>query len=96
MKFAAFFLLAVIVLASFSLVQAQQDTFIIEVGGYTWNKTTLKALIVTAENQSWWSQGLVNSTLRAIDDWNGAITYFSTNYTDFSYLSALNLEANSC
>ncbi len=95
MKFSAFLLLVIILGTTVFEVQAQtqpQDTFIIEVGGYTWNKTALKALIVTAENQSWWSQGLVNSTLRAIDDWNGAITYFSTNYTDFSYLSALNLE----
>jgi hypothetical protein len=72
--------------------QAQiPETPIIEVGGYLWNRTTISVLIVS-NNQSDWTAGLVNSTIRAIDDWNTAITYFATNYSGFSYLSAVNLQ----
>jgi hypothetical protein len=85
------FLASILVLASFQVQAQQQDTIIIEVGGYAWNKTTLNTLIVTSENQSWWSQDLINSTLRSIDDWNQAIAYFSLNYSEYGYLSAVNL-----
>jgi hypothetical protein len=96
MKFSVFILFVILLGATVVEVQAQtptQDTFVIEVGGYTWNKTALKTLIVTAEDQSWWTQGLVNSTLRAINQWNQAIQFFATNYPDYTYLSAVKLEA---
>lgn len=96
MKFSVLMLFVILLGATVIGVQAQtppQDTFVIEVGGYTWNKTTLKTLIVTAEDQSWWTQGLVNSTLRAISQWNEAIQFFATNYPDYTYLSAVTLEA---
>ncbi len=86
-------MVALIVLASALQVQAQpQDTIIIEVGGYVWNKTTLNTLIVTSENESWWSSSYLNGTLRAIDDWNNAITIFANNYSQYNYLSAVNLQ----
>ncbi|MGD6935237.1 MAG: matrixin family metalloprotease [Candidatus Bathyarchaeia archaeon] len=93
MNFYGFLMIGLLVL-SFPVFQVQaqtQDTPIIEVGGYLWNKTTLNVLIV-AENQSEWSSGLVNSTIRAIEGWNHAITYFSANYSGFSYLSAVNMQ----
>ncbi len=93
MKFYAFFLSMLIVGAMTLDVQAQpQDIYIIEVGGYVWNHTVLKTLIVRAENQSWWNPNLVNSTIRAVDQWNEAITFFATNYSDYAYLSAVNLQ----
>jgi predicted Zn-dependent protease len=95
MKFSAIMLFVIILGATVIEVQAQtppQDTFIIEVGGYTWNKTTLKTLIVTAENQTWWTQGLADSTLRAINQWNEAIQFFATNYSSYAYLSNVKLE----
>ncbi len=85
-------MIMLIVLSTAFQVQAQpQDSAIIEVGGYLWNKTTLTVLIIS-ENQSDMSSGLVNSTIRAIEDWNYAIAYFSANYSGFNYLSALNLQ----
>ncbi len=93
LKPASIFVIALLMLTCALEAKAQtQDTIIIEVGGYVWNRTTLKTLIVTSENQSWWSPGYVNSTLRAIDDWNHAITYFAGNYSQFNYLSAVNLQ----
>ncbi|XHH07653.1 MAG: matrixin family metalloprotease [Candidatus Bathyarchaeia archaeon] len=81
-----------LILSGFLQVQAQtQDTITIEVGGYLWNKTTLNVLIVS-QNQSDWHTSLVNSTIRAIEDWNHAIQIFSTNYSSFSYLSTVNLQ----
>jgi hypothetical protein len=95
LSFYGFFFVGLIFLACFLQAQNQpqpQDTVIIEVGGYVWNRTTLRTLIVTSENQSWWSESLVNSTLRAIEDWNHAITFFAENYSGFGYLSAVNLQ----
>jgi predicted Zn-dependent protease len=94
LRLASLFVITLLMLTCALQARAQtQDTVIIEVGGYVWNKTTLNTLIVTSENQSWWSPVYVNSTLRAIDDWNHAITYFAGNYSQFSYLSAVNLQA---
>lgn len=93
MNLAVYLMIALIVLASALQVQAQmQDTIIIEVGGYIWNKTTLNVLIVTSENESWWSPSYVNATLRAIDEWNNAITIFTNNYSQYNYLAAVNLQ----
>lgn len=94
MNFAGFLMIGLIVLASSLQVQAQpqqEDAIIIEVGGYLWNRTDLKVLILQ-ENQTEWSTSLVNSTIRALEDWNYAIKYFSGNYSDYSYLSEVNLQ----
>jgi hypothetical protein len=92
-KVAGFLIMGLIVLTFASQIQAQQqDTIIIEIGGYAWNKTTLNTLIVTSENESWWSSSYVNATVNAIDDWNHAITYFTENYSQYSYLSPVNLK----
>ncbi len=93
MNLAGYLTIALIVLASTLQVQAQtQDTIIIEVGGYVWSKTTLNVLIVTSENESWWSPSYVNATLRAVDEWKNAITILTNNYSQFNYLAAVNLQ----
>jgi hypothetical protein len=85
-------MIGIIILSLALQIQAQpQDTIIIEVGGYLWNRTDLKVLIIH-QNQSDWPTSLVNSTIRAIGDWNYAIKYFSANYSDYSYISAVNLQ----
>ena len=43
---------------------------VIELSSFTWDKTTLAALIVTSENESWWQPYFVNISQRAIDQWN--------------------------
>lgn len=93
MHFKCPLMIMLLVLSLAMQVQAQpQDTKIIEVGGYLWNKTTLNVLIISPENQTDWSSGLINSTIRAIEDWNYAITYFSGNYSGFSYLSTVKIQ----
>jgi predicted Zn-dependent protease len=95
MKTKAFFLLAILVSGCFLVCDAlaqPQDLIIIEVGGYLWNKTSLNVLIISPENQTDWSNDLINSAIRAIEDWNYAIKYFSANYSSYSYLSAINLQ----
>lgn len=87
-------ILSVLALACCLIVPAiaqSTDSYIIEVSGYSWNKTTLRALIVTSENETWWNSGYLNSTLRAIDDWNYAITYFSSKYSDLGYMRQVKL-----
>jgi len=75
-------------------VQAQsQNNYALEIQGTTWNRNTLNVLLIPPVNDSWWNAGFLNATLRAIGQWNDAITYFASNYTQYSYLSALRLQA---
>jgi hypothetical protein len=84
--------LAAIVVSN-SGVQAQgQDAYSLQLQGFVWNHTTLNALVITADNESWWDPGYLNATLRAIGQWNDAIAAFATNYSDFSYLDNLKIQ----
>ena len=77
------------------LVQAQspnQNVYALEIQGLAWNKSTLKILLTTPNNESWWNPIYVNSTLRAIGQWNDAISYFAAHNADYAYLSNLKLE----
>ena len=90
-RFFVFLLLSCIFLvgsvsSGLTVVQAQ-DTYSMQLQGFAWNHSTLSALVVTAENESWWNQDYINDTLRAIGQWNDALRDFAGNYSDFSYLS---------
>ena len=69
-----------------------QDNNSIALQGFVWNHAPLNALVVTAQNESWWSPTDLNSALRAIGQWNDAVAAFSSNYTDYSYLSNLRIQ----
>jgi predicted Zn-dependent protease len=80
----------------FAISQAQgqnQNSYSLQIQGIAWNKTALKVLIVTPINASWWNPIYVNSTLRAVGQWNDAISFFASNYSDFEYLSEVKLES---
>ena len=76
-----------------SQVQGQnQDNYTLQLQGFVWNHSPLNALVVTADNESWWNPAYLNTTLRAIGQWNDAIAAFVSNYSDFSYLSNLRIQ----
>jgi len=50
-------------------------------------------LIVPAYNESWWNPAYLNASLRAISEWNEALSYFASNGSDFAYLSRLRMTA---
>lgn len=90
--FSSLFLTAGI--SAISQVQGQnQNNYSLQIQGIAWNRATLNVLIVTPNNVSWWNPIYVNSTLRAIGQWNDAISYFASNYSNFAYLSGLKLES---
>ncbi len=68
-----------------------KDEYSLQLQGFVWNHTALNALIVTSNNESWWSNLYLNVALRAIDQWNEAIAAFASNNSDFSYLSSLTI-----
>ena len=72
-------------------VRGQEDSSL-QLQGFVWNRLTLNALLVTADNESWWNPDYLNTTLRAIGQWNDAIKAFSANYSDFSYLANLKIQ----
>jgi hypothetical protein len=77
-----------------AIVQAQtqsQNTNFLEIQGITWNHAILNVLLIKPDNQSWWNPLFLNATIRAIGQWNDAITYFSSNYSLYSYLSSVKL-----
>lgn len=74
-------------------VQGQnQNAYSLQIQGLAWNQTPLNILLVTPNNESWWTPVYINSTLRAIGQWNDAIRYFASNYTSYAYLSFLKIE----
>jgi hypothetical protein len=96
-KFLLFLWIASVVLVgcfvSGSLVQGQiQDKYSLQLQGFVWNHSTLNALIVTGDNESWWEPTFLNTSLRAIGQWNEAISVFAKNNSDYSYLSNLKIQ----
>jgi hypothetical protein len=96
-KFLLFlFMLCMLLAASFACssgVQGQKSSQnSLALQGFVWNHTTLKVLVLPAENESWWSSTDLNTALRAVGQWNDAISAFSSNYSDYTYLSNLKLQ----
>jgi hypothetical protein len=85
---------AVLLLAPFLQAPALQDTLTVDLSDYSWNRTTLHALIVTADNQTWWNPYFVNLSVRAIEQWNQAFQFFAATYSGYAYMSSLRIRAN--
>jgi hypothetical protein len=74
------------------LAEAQtQSTYMIALEGPTWNHSTISLLITSKYDEPWWNPAYLNATLRAISQWNEAISLFASNQTDYAYLSNLTL-----
>ncbi len=99
-KFLSLLLVASLFLAAFfvcgsSGVSAQSsDQHSLELRGFVWNHVTLRALVITADNESWWSITYLNTAVRAIGQWNDAISAFAANYSEFSYLSNVSVQTS--
>ena len=74
----------------FGEVQAQEQNSL-DLQGITWTHPIITVQIVPQENVSWWKPYYINSTLRAIGEWNNAIRDFAANYSDFAYLSGVRM-----
>ncbi|NLF87926.1 matrixin family metalloprotease [Candidatus Bathyarchaeota archaeon] len=70
---------------------AQADTPSIDLGQSRWNKTVLSVLLITDEGQSWWQAYFPNMTVRAVQQWNDALSYFAEKYPQYSYLANVEL-----
>jgi predicted Zn-dependent protease len=82
----------ILLLSSSALVQAEsQSLYVLALLGPTWGHSSISVLVVPQPNATWWNPTYVNSTLRAISQWNEAISFFAQNYSDFAYLSELNI-----
>lgn len=98
MKIFAVFLVLMLVVVSYPLsvvllVEGQgADHGSLELQQSAWNQTTLSALVIPPMNDSWWDPIYLNSTLRAIGQWNDAISDFALNYSDYSYLSTVRIQ----
>jgi hypothetical protein len=73
------------------LAQETQDVPGIELTTFRWNKTTLYALVVTQENETWWKPYFVDLSQRAVDQWNQALDFFAEKYPDYAYMSSVNI-----
>jgi hypothetical protein len=69
-----------------------QDTYSLQLQGFVWNHPTLNALVISADNESWWNPNYIKTALRAIGQWDDAITAFASNNSNFSYLSSLSVQ----
>jgi len=76
-----------------TIVQAQETVDVpgIELTSFRWNKTTLQALVVTQENQTWWKPYFIDLSQRAADQWNQALDFFADQYPDYAYASSINI-----
>jgi hypothetical protein len=88
----AFVLVLSLSLSELVLVEAQtQQEYVLALQGLTWDHSTLTVLVIPRYDQTWWNPGYLNSTLRAISQWNDAISYFATSHSEFAYLSRLKI-----
>ncbi|MCJ7634483.1 matrixin family metalloprotease [Candidatus Bathyarchaeota archaeon] len=72
---------------AFSFQSAQAQIYTIELQGLTWEHLNLRVLIVLKTDQVWWRSYFLNSTLRALNEWNYALQNFSGYGSQFSFLS---------
>ena len=99
-RFLLFLLVSSLFLAAFfvcgsSGVQGQSsDVYSLQLQGFVWNHSALNVLVVTADNESWWSITYLNTAVRAIGQWNDAIAAFASNYSEFSYLSNVRIQTS--
>jgi len=94
MKKAILTLLSVFVLLSstFASVAAQTSVdYGMALEGPTWGHSTLTILVIPLYEQPWWNPAYLNSTLRAINEWNDAFVYFASNYSAYDYVSGIYL-----
>jgi hypothetical protein len=61
----------------------------LELPNHGWDKSVLRTLIVESSNESWWNPYFVNATKNAITDWQATLTFFSSKYTNYAYISNL-------
>ena len=87
----AFCLLALLLVPTIVQAQETQDVPGIELTSFKWNKTTLQALLVTQENQTWWKTYFVDLSQRAIDQWNQAFGFFAEKHSEYNYLSCISI-----
>lgn len=70
-----------------------QDVYAVDLQGFAWNHSTLHALIVTSQNESWWQDSFVDDAQRALGQWNDAFAAFGANYSSYSYLSNIAIQS---
>jgi predicted Zn-dependent protease len=87
----AYFIILIILLSMVPQLQAQTppDHPALDLTNQTWDKTTLRILIVESTNQSWWNPDFINVARNAITDWQNALIYFSAKYASYTYISDL-------
>lgn len=91
MKCIVLVLLLLFPVVPLQVAAAQEETPVIDIGQSTWNKLSLKVLVVLNEGESWWQPYFPNMTMHAVEQWNNAFGYFVDNYPAYSYLSSLEL-----
>jgi hypothetical protein len=78
--------------AAFSSTAAQTDVeYNMALEGPTWNHSVISILITPMYEYSWWNPEYLNSTFRAISEWNDAIAFFALNCSAYSYVSGVRL-----
>ena len=87
--FFVIFSLSLLVLAQVGA--QQQSEYVLLLQGPTWNHSVITILVTPQYDAPWWNLGYLNSTLRAIDQWNEGLSYFASNYSEFAYLSQVML-----
>ena len=91
--FCVFLIITALIPISFVGQTVGQSDISIELQGATWPMSTINILIIPSTGEDWWNPDYINSTLRAIGQWNLAIQTFASENPDFGYLSSLRLAA---
>ena len=91
---ASLFLAAFLVCGNNGVWAESQDKYSLQLQGLVWNHATLRALIITADNESWWTNTYLDSAVRAVGQWNDAIATFAENYSEFSYMSNVRIQTS--
>ncbi len=70
-----------------------QSDYTIDISQSTWNHSTIRVVLVSPTNASWWDPATMDLTLQAVDMWNKALVTFGSTYQEFAYISNLSFDA---
>ena len=74
-----------------STAQSESE-YVIPLQGPTWDHSVISVLIIPSWSETWWQAGYLDAATRSISQWNDAMTHFSSNKADYSYISRLKME----
>ena len=87
----SFLILSVFLVPIADSTAQSESEYVIPLQGPTWDHAQINVLIIPRWNETWWKAGYLDSAIRSVSQWNNAVDHFSSNNSDYAYLSKLRI-----